>query len=38
MLKKLLTYFEMLIVPHALHGVDSCLFVFHLFVLLSICL
>ena len=28
MLKKLLTYFEMLIVPHALHCVDSCIFVF----------
>ena len=27
-LKKLLTYFEMLIVPHALHYVDSCIFVF----------
>ena len=23
--KKILTYFEMLIVPHALHCVDSCL-------------
>ena len=29
-LKKLLTYFEMLIVPHALHCVDSCNFVFYL--------
>ena len=28
MLKKILTYFEMLIVPHALHCVDSCIFVF----------
>ena len=27
-LKRLLTYFEMLIVPHALHCVDSCIFVF----------
>ena len=27
-LKKILTYFEMLIVPHALHCVDSCIFVF----------
>ena len=26
--KKLLTYFEMLIVPHALHCVDCCIFVF----------
>ena len=25
-LKKLLTFFEMLIVPHALHCVDSCIF------------
>ena len=32
MLKKLLTYFEMLIVPHALHCVDSCIFVFTSFV------
>ena len=30
MLKKLLTYFEMLIIPHALHCVDSCIFVFYL--------
>ena len=29
-LKKLLAYFEMLIVPHALHCVDSCIFVFYL--------
>ena len=28
MLKKLLTYFEMLIVPHALQCVDGCFFVF----------
>ena len=28
MLKKILTYFQMLIVPHALHCVDSCIFVF----------
>ena len=28
-LKKLLTYFEMLIVPHALQCVDSCFFVFY---------
>ena len=27
-LKKILTYFELLIVPHALHCVDSCIFVF----------
>ena len=27
--KKLLTYFEMLIVPHALQCVDGCFFVFH---------
>ena len=27
-LKKILTYFEMLIVPRALHCVDSCIFVF----------
>ena len=27
-LKKLLTSFEMLIVPHVLHCVDSCIFVF----------
>ena len=27
-LKKILTYFEMLIGPHALHCVDSCIFVF----------
>ena len=27
-LKKILTYFEMLFVPHALHCVDSCIFVF----------
>ena len=27
-LKKILTYFEMLIVSHALHCVDSCIFVF----------
>ena len=27
-LKKILTYFEMLTVPHALHCVDSCIFVF----------
>ena len=26
MLKKILTYFEMLIVPHAQHCVDSCIF------------
>ena len=24
-LKKILTYFEMMIVPHALHCVDSCI-------------
>ena len=29
-LKKLLTYFEMLIVPHALQCVDRCFFVFYL--------
>ena len=29
-LKKLLTYFEMLIVPHALQCVDGCFFVFYL--------
>ena len=29
-LKKLLTHVEMLIVPHALHCVDSCIFVFYL--------
>ena len=28
-LKKLLTYFEMLIVPHALRCVDGCVFVFY---------
>ena len=28
MLKKILTYFGMLIVPHALHCVDGCIFVF----------
>ena len=27
--KKLLTYFEMLIVPHALQCVDGCFFVFY---------
>ena len=27
--KKLLTYFEMLIVPHALQYVDGCFFVFY---------
>ena len=27
-LKKILKYFEMLIVPHALHCVDCCIFVF----------
>ena len=27
--KKLLTYFEMLIVPHALQCVDGCVFVFY---------
>ena len=27
-LKKILMYFEMLIVPYALHCVDSCIFVF----------
>ena len=27
-LKKILTYFEMLSVPHVLHCVDSCIFVF----------
>ena len=27
-LKKILTYFGMLIVPHALHCVDGCIFVF----------
>ena len=30
-LKKLLTYFEMLIVPHALQCVDGCFFVFTAF-------
>ena len=30
MLKKLLTFFEMLIVPHALHCIDGCFFVFYL--------
>ena len=30
-LKKLLTYFEMLIAPHALQCVDGCFFVFHRF-------
>ena len=29
-LKQLLAYFEMLIVPHAPHCVDSCIFVFYL--------
>ena len=29
-LKKLFTYFEMFIVPHALDCVDSCIFVFYL--------
>ena len=29
MLKKLLTYFEMLIVPHALQCVDGCYFAFY---------
>ena len=29
MLKKLLTYFEMLIVPHALQCVDGCFFAFY---------
>ena len=29
-LKKLLTFFKMLIVPHALHCVDSCIFVCYL--------
>ena len=29
-IKKLLIYYEMLIVPHALHCVDSCIFVFTL--------
>ena len=29
-LKKLFTYFEMLIVPHVLPRVDSCIFVFYL--------
>ena len=29
-LKKLLTYFEMSIVPHALQCVDGCFFVFYL--------
>ena len=28
-IKKLLTYFEMLIVPHALQCVDGCFFVFY---------
>ena len=28
-LKQLLTYFEMLIVPHALQCVDGCFFVFY---------
>ena len=28
-LKKLLAYFEMLIVPHALQSLDSCFFVFY---------
>ena len=28
-LKKLLTYFEMLIVPHALQCIDGCFFVFY---------
>ena len=28
-LKKLLAYFEMLIVPHALQCLDSCFFVFY---------
>ena len=28
-LKKLLTYFEMLIVPHSLQCVDGCFFVFY---------
>ena len=28
-LKNLLTYFEMLIVPHALQCVDGCFFVFY---------
>ena len=29
-LKKLLTFFENLIVPHALHGINGCFFVFYL--------
>ena len=29
-LKKLLTFFEMLIVPHALHCIDGCFFLFYL--------
>ena len=29
-LKKLLTFFEMLIVPHALQCIDGCFFVFYL--------
>ena len=33
-LKKLLTYFEMLIVPHALQCVDGCFFVFTAFDIL----
>ena len=30
-LEKLFTYFKMLIVPHTLHCVDGCCFVFHFF-------
>ena len=29
-LKKLITFFEMLIVPHALDCIDGCFFVFNL--------
>ena len=29
-LKKLLTFFEILIVPLALHGIDGCFLVFYL--------
>ena len=34
-LKKLLAYFERLIVPHALHCVDGCFFVFYRILLLA---
>ena len=36
-LKKLLTFFEMLIVPHALHCIDGCFFYFTSFDSLAYC-